>query len=214
MWRTSMPIQRKAPHRRTLRLPNYDYRQPGLYFITICTQNRKWLLGDIVNNDMCLNKTGTIVQSTWKTLPQRFPHLELDQHIIMPNHIHGIIALVDTSPPPQNRFYTASVPERFRYSTSVMDSTRHHPVLGEIIRTFKAAATYSIHTTGIPDFAWQDRYHEHVIRDDEDLDRIRHYIINNPACWAEDLLSSQTPEIAPSCSGDLMHSPSPPRGTR
>jgi putative transposase len=71
--------------RRYIRLRNYDYSQPGFYFITICTRERKWMLGDIVNGEMCLNIAGSIAQSLWSALPERFPHVELDQYIIMPN---------------------------------------------------------------------------------------------------------------------------------
>ena len=146
------------PRRRYIRLRNYDYSQPGLYFITVCTWERKWMLGDIVNGEMSLNIAGSIAQSLWSALPERFPHVELDQYIIMPNHMHGIVALVKPS----------SIPLR------------------EVVRTFKGATTYRIRAEDKPDFAWQRNYYEHVIRNDEDLDRIRQYIVNNPASWAED----------------------------
>ncbi len=78
-------------HRRTIRLPEYDYRQSGAYFITICTQNKKKLFGEITDDAMDLNNTGGIVQEIWDLIPNRFPHVLLDAFVIMPNHIHGIL---------------------------------------------------------------------------------------------------------------------------
>lgn len=198
-----MPINQKEPHRRSIRLQNYDYSQSGLYYVTISTQDQKCMLGEIMDGEMCLNQAGSIAQSIWNTLPERFPYVELDQSIVMPNHMHGIIALVGTSSMPQGDFYTAKIPERFRPfmhgvnaihqghitdTDSQAGAIHRTPALGEIIRTFKGAATYLIRTTGGPGFAWHRDYYEHIIRNDDDLNRIRQYIVNNPARWTEDRL--------------------------
>ena len=84
-----MPTHQKYPHRRTIRLQNYDYRQAGFYFVTICTQDQKCMFGEIVNGEMYLNGAGSIAQFTFNTLPERFPHVELDQYVVMPNHEIG-----------------------------------------------------------------------------------------------------------------------------
>jgi hypothetical protein len=77
-----------------MRLPTYDYSQPGGYFITVCTQDRECLLGDIVDGEVQLNPMGMLVQETWRQLPQRFPSIALDAFVIMPNHVHGILHIV------------------------------------------------------------------------------------------------------------------------
>ncbi len=164
------------------------------------------MFGEIVNGEMYLNHAGSIVQSIWSTLPERFPHVELDQSVVMPNHIHGIIVLAGSTLMPQGDIYTAKVPERFKhtgdmihqdYATNMVpqqsqvnrvpqDGLKRIPTLGVIVRTFKGAVTYRIRSESKPDFVWQGRYYEHIIRNDADLDRIRQYIVNNPARWAED----------------------------
>ena len=83
-------------HRRSIRLPEYDYSQPGAYFVTICTQNRLCLFGDVVNAEMVLNDAGRMVEAEWRALPERFLQVESDEFIVMPNHLHGIIIITDS----------------------------------------------------------------------------------------------------------------------
>ncbi len=125
-----MPINQREPPRRSFRLQGYDYSQPGHYFVTLCTQDRKWMLGEIVNGEMRLNQVGSIVQSIWNTLPERFPHIELDQYVVMPNHMHGIIALLETSIGTAHQGFPAD-------TASYSGTTNPALTLGEIIRTFK-----------------------------------------------------------------------------
>jgi REP element-mobilizing transposase RayT len=80
-------------HRRSIRLQGYDYSQPGIYFITLCTQNRECLFGEILNGEMRLNEFGKIAHQCWLEMPHHFPHVQLDEFVIMPDHIHGIIVL-------------------------------------------------------------------------------------------------------------------------
>ncbi len=209
---------RKAYNRRTIRLQNYDYTQPGFYFVTICTYKKKWMFGEIVNDEMHLNDVGKVIQSTWNTLPGRFPHVELDEYVIMPNHIHGIIIIEETSIRTPKVSNSSKLPERFKQymhandaiiSASVppphpvgrdksgpYDASRLHytstlPALDEIVRTFKAVSTHGVRLSEKPNFAWQSRYYEHIIRNDKELDRISEYIANNPARWAEDSLNTK-----------------------
>jgi putative transposase len=153
-----MPVDPMRHHRHSLRLPGYDYRQLGFYFVTICTRNHDCVLGSIVGDKMYLNDIGCIVQSIWNSLPERFTYLGLDQHCVMPNHLHGILVLEEPSTVP----------------------------LGSIVRAFKGAATRQIRETGKPAFAWQDDFYERIVRDDRALARIRQYILDNPARWTED----------------------------
>lgn len=89
-----MPAHQNYPQRRSHRLQGYDYSQAGLYFITICTHGRRWMFGQVVQDQMCLNTVGSIAQAIWNTLPERFAYVELDQFVVMPNHVHGIIAVL------------------------------------------------------------------------------------------------------------------------
>ena len=184
-------MDQATPRYRSMRLPYYDYSQPGWYFVTICTQERKMAFGDVVDDTMRLNVNGELVQNVWCTLPERFPFVQLDIFVVMPNHIHGILILTDTHrPSPWQPPDLARLPEELRPSAQAKRDS--HPVpgssLGEVVRTFKGASTRGIRTTSDPTFAWQTRYYDHVICNPQDLDRIRAYIATNPARWAQDSL--------------------------
>ena len=86
-------------HRRSIRLKGYDYSQTGMYFITICTQDSLHLFGEITNDEIVLNDSGVMVEKWWNELKNKFPNIELDEFIVMPNHIHGIIQIINTDPP-------------------------------------------------------------------------------------------------------------------
>ncbi|MBA2286773.1 MAG: transposase [Ktedonobacteraceae bacterium] len=185
-----MNHRQKLSDRRSVRLPHYDYSQTDFYFITICTYERQCTLGEIAHKEMHLSAAGNIVQSIWTTLPKRFPGLELDDYVIMPNHIHGILAFTRI-PPVSNSddlTHTQHVLHAPSGSTATSDQPASSPALGEVIRTFKAAATYHIRGGGMPAFAWQGRFYDNIIRDEAQLAYIRHYIANNPALWEEDSL--------------------------
>jgi putative transposase len=169
-----MPEEQKEYHPwddESHRLSGYNYRDPGWYYITICTEWHKWYFGNVVDDQMHLNQAGSIVQTVWYALPQRFPGVSVDEFVIMPNHIHGIVVL----------------PEHYPREAWANKKRWHRPSVGTILRAFKGAATYQIHRTTANDkFEWQPNYYDHIVRNDPDLDRIRLYIINNPAQWAED----------------------------
>jgi REP element-mobilizing transposase RayT len=168
-----MPYDPNIHDRRSTRLHGYDYNQPGSYFVTVCTYEKQHVFGSIVNDEMYLNDAGQIVNNTWNTIPQRFPNIELDEYIIMPNHLHGIIT---------NNGATSNA----KYKSSNNPLSSHLSLLGQIIRTFKSASTSQIRKTVRPDFSWQHNYYEHIIRQEKDLDHIRQYIATNPAGWAQD----------------------------
>ena len=162
-------------HRRSIRLKGYDYSQPGAYFVTVVTQDRACLFGEIVDGEMQLNNSGQIAKAAWDELPARFPSVRLDAFIVMPNHVHGIIMVGAQFIAPSDGFGATN--------QGVMN---HAPTLGEIVRTYKAASTRLIRQAGTPDFAWQRNYYEHIVRDEESLNRIRRYILDNPARWEFD----------------------------
>ncbi|HUT15100.1 MAG TPA: transposase [Anaerolineae bacterium] len=88
-------------HRRSIRMRGYDYTEPGAYFVTICTQNRECLFGDVVDSEMVLNDAGRLVQSVWDAIPDHYPGVDVDTFVIMPNHIHGIIELAPVGARPR-----------------------------------------------------------------------------------------------------------------
>src|SRR5262245_25721153 len=98
MGERQMKFDPEKHHRRSIRLKGYDYSQIGAYFVTICTQNRLSLFGDIVEGRMHLSEPGKMIQIEWQSLAQRFMHIELDEFSVMPNHFHGIIAIIDNYP--------------------------------------------------------------------------------------------------------------------
>jgi REP element-mobilizing transposase RayT len=189
-------------HRRSIHLQGYDYAQAGAYFFTICTQNRECLFGEVADGETILNEAGRMVEAMWDGLPGRFPTVELDQFVVMPNHIHGILVLVGAqfivppTPPHQGAIDRAPTIGRQTTKDAInhtpttrpqnQDVINHAPTLGEIIRAFKAVTTRQIRLVGRQEFRWQRNYYEHVIRDEDSLNRIREYIATNPLRWELD----------------------------
>ena len=147
--------------RRRVRLEARDYTLPGVYYVTICTAERACLFGDVEDGEMRLNDSGRAVQVTWIGLPSHYHRVALDAFVVMPNHIHGILSLAD-------------------------EQGGHG--LPEIIRGFKTFSARTINeirnARGVA--VWQRSYHDHVVRDDADLNRIRRYIADNPGSWSQD----------------------------
>ena len=163
----------QLPQRKSMRLRGYDYSRPGYYFVTIYTRYHTHWFGDITNNTIVLNTVGTILQSVWNTLPDRFPGLKLDQFVAMPNHIHGIIVLT----------------EHLRYNKPGNPSK---PTLSDIICDYKSAATYLIRRTGgLSEFTWQISFYDVIIRNKQMLQDIRLYILNNPERWIANRLPAK-----------------------
>lgn len=165
-------------HRRSIRLKGYDHAQPGAYFVTVVTQDRTCLFGDVVDGETRLNDAGCMVVAEWEALPDRFPGVDLDAFIVMPNHIHGIIVVTEGA---------GLVP--------ALDgaTTRVAPTLGDVVGAFKSRVTVE-YIRGVKaamwsafrSRLWQRNYYEHVIRDEESLSRIRRYIVDNPMRWEYD----------------------------
>jgi len=167
-------------HRRSLRLQNYDYTQVGAYFVTICTKDRKCLFGEIMDSEIRLNEVGQIVIACWNGIPNHFPNVELDMFVVMPNHLHGVIVIVNHTDAPVG----AGLPRP--YNPEIASPQK--PTLGQIVAYFKYQSTKHINqmrgTPGMP--VWQRNYYDHVIRNDGELNRIRQYIQENLSRWAED----------------------------
>ncbi|TCO09257.1 transposase [Natronoflexus pectinivorans] len=180
-------------HRRSIRLKGYDYSQAGLYFITICCQNRICRFGHIENGKMFLNDLGLVAYNEWAKLPERFPNFELDVFQIMPNHIHGIIVLNELPvgagfTPVQNRTITPA-----QYEKENMAPARFPPRVSDIVGAYKSLVSNEClklfkRNNDMMGKLWQRNYHEHIIRNEQSYMNISNYIINNPANWNSDSL--------------------------
>lgn len=162
-------------HRRSTRLPDWDYSWAWWYYVTICSYKRECLFGEILGDIMELNDIGKIVNEEWLKTPSIRPELELDDYVIMPNHLHGIVIINDTKRVPVGTHGRASLHRAPRS-------------LGSFVAGFKSSATKRINTVRATARApmWQERFHDHIIRNDADLARIRTYIANNPLRWVLD----------------------------
>ncbi len=174
-----------AHRRRSIRLPAYDYALPGAYFITVVTKDRQAIFGEVVDGIMQHNALGEVVRDEWLRSAEVRREIELDTWVLMPNHLHAIV-VITASPS------AAGVP-------SIVWATGRSPLprvargptpksTGSLVGGFKSASTRRINllrgTPGSP--VWQRNYYEHAVRDDEDLDRIRQYILDNPLRWEAD----------------------------
>ena len=180
-----MENSHKRRNRKLIRLQGFDYSQPGLYFVTIVVKERQTLLGEIVGEEMEPNNLGRMVANTWEWLGDQYPHVELDEYVVMPNHIHGIIVIRNSGNgaiASHRRGASRSAPTK----PQVQDNKRKP--LGRLVGAFKTVSTKNVNlhlgTTGRT--LWQRNYYEHVIRSEESLMKIRQYIRDNPAKWAFD----------------------------
>ena len=164
----------KSQHnRRSIRLKEFDYANPGWYYVTICNKNFKRWFGDVKNGKINYNTLGNVAFKYFEEIPKHFEIIELDYFVIMPNHIHGIIIIND------------SVETRDRVSLRQFGGTVKNS-LSMVINQYKGSVARFAHKNGYKDFAWQSRFYDHIIRNDKDLHRIRTYIQSNPLKWELD----------------------------
>ncbi|MCC7360561.1 MAG: transposase [Anaerolineales bacterium] len=150
-----MPHKPPFPRRRPVRLKNYDYTAPGVYFVTLCTHRRLLYFNDPWLRDLAAR--------TWQAIPAHALGVALDEWVIMPNHVHGLLVFEPLAGPAQSA------------------RNRALPI---VIRTYKAAVTTACRQAQRA-FAWQADYYEHVIRDDKDLDNTRRYSLSNPLKYTD-----------------------------
>jgi len=159
----------KIHHRRSHRLPSYDYSQPGKYGVTICTQNKEHLFGQVVEGEMRRSQLGDYVELCWKWLARHYAYVELDEWIVMPNHLHGILVITNGMGGPPTA------------------PAKRKP-LGGLVGAFKTASTdwYNQQrgTPGAP--LWQRDFYDHIIRNEDELNKTREYIRTNPLRWGSD----------------------------
>jgi putative transposase len=171
-----MTFNHDIHHRRSIRLKDYDYSQAGAYFVTICTKDKECMFGDVIDGEMRSNEMGHVVRQCWNAIPEHFPNSVLDEFVVMPNHVHGIIIL--------------------NVGAKDILPLQHHGTsgtIGSIIRGFKIGITKWARQEAVgaknispPRSVWQRNYYEHIIRNEPELNKIREYIINNPLNWEAD----------------------------
>ncbi len=159
------------------RAPFWDYGRDGAYFVTICTKYRKHYFGEVVNQRMQLSAIGKIADECWLTIPKIYPFVRLGVHVVMPNHVHGII-IIDKQ---EEESAPRSAPVRLPQNTFGPQSRN----LASIIRGFKGSVTREAREMGIS-FAWLPRYHDRIIRNEQAYHTISRYIVNNPVNWKKD----------------------------
>lgn len=180
----------KIHDRKSIRLKGFDYSLPGFYFITLIAQNRLCLFGEIEIGNIHLNEIGLLVEDCWRGLTKTFSDIGLDEFVLMPNHLHGIVELEDT----------LGKGEAFSAMNATMDDLnsenasplRPHGTLsrslGAVIQNFKSVSTRMVNKRffNVGNKIWQRNYYERIIRNNSELNAIRQYIIDNPINWEED----------------------------
>lgn len=175
------------------RLKNWDYRKTGAYFITICTQNREHYFGNIINGEMQLSGVGILADVFWYEIKNHAKNVELGEYIIMPNHVHGILILngnvetlhatsLQTKQTKQTQQQTPSSPPKNETMANISPKSGS---ASTIIRSYKSAVSKHAHRLGFA-MEWQERFHDHIIRDIDEYLRISEYIKNNPRNWDSD----------------------------
>jgi REP element-mobilizing transposase RayT len=165
--------------RRSIRLSEYDYTTPGAYFVTICTHGNACLFGKVAVGEILLNEAGKMVKNVWDALPDHYPSIEIDAFVVMPNHMHGIIIISDNNvgPAPRGRLKGSGQAQGPAPTLSLPD----------VVHRFKTLTT-KLYTDGVKQsnwipfdkHLWQRGYYERVVRQSEDMNSIREYILLNP----------------------------------
>jgi REP element-mobilizing transposase RayT len=165
-----MKFNPEIHHRRSIRLKGYDYSRNGAYFITMCSWERESIFGELIDGKMRLNDWGLIIDAIWCWVGKQYPYLELVDHVVMPNHLHGILLF-----------------DQYKGGLRTAPTERIKP-LGRILGAFKTRSTRLVNEfrQAPGTVIWQRNYYERIIRNETELDRISQYIISNPANWIDD----------------------------
>ncbi len=176
--------------RKHIRLPGWDYSSEGVYFITICCNDRESFFGSLIDNKMILSAIGDMASRFWKEIPEHFNHARLDEFVIMPNHIHGIIILDYSLIGKPNIMHESPVGTRHgmtlrqdginKFSNPVKNS------ISVIINQYKSSLKRWCNKNGNNSFKWQSRFYDHIIREEDSIEQVREYIRSNPKNWLSD----------------------------
>jgi REP element-mobilizing transposase RayT len=172
-------------HRKSIRLPGYDYAQSGAYFVTLCTHKHRCLFGRIVEEKMVLNHLGHIVQEEWVRSADIRKEIDLDAYVVMPNHIHGIV-FIDSYRVAEE--VNDSFQEKKAHVSQQKGPTKKS--LSSMVAGFKSAVTKRQRALAgqTKESVWQRNYYEHIIRNDVEFQMVREYIVTNPISWERDKL--------------------------
>lgn len=180
----------------SIRWQNWDYRNAGAYFITICTKDRLCYFGEIEDGAAQLSDAGQVAEKYWMEIPEHFKNVQLGAFVVMPNHVHGILILSDVvgtlqcNVPTTTESASATTtvePNQTETNQFMADISPKSGSVSTIIRSYKSVCTKHINLQKPAlNFAWQPRFHDRVIRDEMEYQRIAHYIINNPKNWDRD----------------------------
>jgi REP element-mobilizing transposase RayT len=201
--------------RRSIRLPTYDYRNCGAYFVTVCTHQRRPLFADVTTGQLRETKLGRAVRRAWSEIPEHSPQVAIDAFVVMPDHVHGIVIIRSAVPLTETqskmgiagaqRGNASATRTIIRPDTGIVGAQHAAPLqfrtrskcgvapggLGAIVRSFKSATANAINrireSPGAP--VWQRNYYDHVVRDDAEMQRSQWYIRTNPERWIRDLRS-------------------------
>jgi putative transposase len=182
-------------HRRSIRLPGYDYSQSGAYFVTICAYQRQCIFGEIIDGQMCLNQCGAIIADEWQKSSVIRKEIELDAWIVMPNHFHGIVIIKNIVRKNCDHIVEANGDDDGGENARSPLQGMKPKSLSSLMAGFKSITTKKINilrdaaTTPL----WQRNYYEHIIRNPDAMYKIRQYIINNPVSWEIDQLHPDNP---------------------
>ena len=184
--------------RKARRLAEYDYRSEGWYFVTICTKDRVCYFGEILDQEMVLSDAGLIVHDYWLEIPKYNPQVSLGEFVVMPNHVHGILgiegvegvalSLDDAINPAEGSDDVKTAPNEFLARLSSKSGS-----LSRVIGGYKSACSRMIQSVNTEPFAWQPRFHDLIIRDQQAFKNIERYILDNPARWNQDDYFSPPP---------------------
>ncbi len=175
---------------KSTRLAHWNYGWNASYFVTICTHQRSYFFGEIMNEEMILNNIGLIAQQCWIQIPHHFPFIELGPFVIMPNHIHGILTIDKPDVDNVETRLIASLPPKTPSINGGITGNNNpmlHENLSKIIRWYKGRTTFESRKLNL-NFAWQPRYFDHIIKNGKAFEEISAYIINNPTNWEYDRL--------------------------
>ncbi len=165
--------------RKPNRLNDFDYSNCGCYFITICTHNRIHHFGEIMSGTMKLNEFGEIAAENWNSIPLHFHNVLLDEFIVMPNHIHGIIGIIDN---PKGNPQVANINPQIGKKLD-----RSKMLVSRIVQQYKASVTRDINNLNKIEFKWQRSFYDHIIRNERSYENIQSYIFYNPIKWEMDI---------------------------
>ena len=176
---------------KSARLEDWDYSSAGYYFITICTKDKKCFFGKVQDAEIYLSNIGKIVSEAWLNAEKVRKNVTLDQWIVMPNHLHGIIILGDSNggisvETPGSASQTNLTQPNKSVQAEIASHRKQTNNISSIIRCFKSQVTKRIHLLGNTEFSWQSRYYDHIIRNEKSLEKIRQYIFSNPVKWELD----------------------------